>query len=230
MSTKTACFAVEGAISDDEMLAGVHTFLDVCDRLRDRMVVEIEHVAPGHLLRYFRLLGSPRGGYVYDLEPFLEAFVSPSRPLVVLLHDDQHGVYLFERWSNGERDLSILSDGPYVGTTSCQITVDFVQKRRSRDEIIALHDKPYDQLTQEERNVIERWEDAITIGLRQCYPGEGRRYLREAWKHSVTYELVTGGRACTPQRSDSPTGLVNLIDYVPPDSRWESACLPFRMY
>lgn len=50
--------------------------------------------------------------------------------VLTLLHDDQRGVYRFERYARGSKPLivSLLSDGPYLGETRAKLTVDYPQK------------------------------------------------------------------------------------------------------
>lgn len=112
------------------------------------------------------------------------------RVVTEIYHNDQIGHYGFEHRS--ERDVFRLgSSGPYLRGDLSRIVGDFPQHGYSNEELMELHFKNENDLTDRERTAITDYDNAVRLGLRACYPG-GARYLdllhlAKGWKRAPAW-------------------------------------------
>jgi len=260
MSTKVFAMAVPSAAPDDAIVPFFPYDYERSAGLNDgsrweSIYVDVEPA--GHTLRHVRAYGI-KGGAQWAgqraTDTFLLAFLKFAKVgAVTIHHDDQHGVFLFEKWDyrdataeenheqwvDSMRVLSILSDGPYVAAGIGVLAVDYVQRRFTHDELRALHERDFESLAPSERDAVERWEDAVTVGLRQVCPNDPpKRYLGAAWESATTYQVVARGHAIAPVRASRPPlwECTPFLFYEVPDdvggfyNRWREAGLEERVF
>jgi hypothetical protein len=148
-------------------------------------------------LRYF-LLGLDDGvwdyWYKFELANFLEALAPWT--VVTLSHDDQQGVFFFERRSGMTPKLAwLLTVGAHYGGSTARFTVDFPQKRFSTAQLSSILEKPEASMSREERAAVIEHDDAITIGLRQFYPRA---------RYAEYIDLLYADRVWMFNRQDAP--------------------------
>jgi hypothetical protein len=154
-------------------------------------------------------------------------------PVVLLLHDGQHGVFLFERFDPdaNPRRVQLMSNGCYLGGTALpHLTIDYPQKGFTVAELRALHEKPQEKLTPAEARAIMEYHDAVRIGLRQYLPSFRGSYLdllhrKNAWR---VYDPKNPDEA--PRKFKKPSRLRNFVAYWPEDYDWRTAGLQERLY
>ncbi len=109
-------------------------------------------------LRCFIIGARPPRDRQITREPVFErlAYGEQDWPVVEMIHDDQHGIYLFK--GPGVR---LASDGPYLGGNLDKLTIDYPQKG----------------LPHEALGELEDYSNALSLGLRQFFPRRKRDYL-----------------------------------------------------
>jgi hypothetical protein len=188
MSYRLCLFAVTADVELD-LLVG--TFAELADELRREndytavyLATSSDAAARAEGLRWLYLAVEPASEGRVGRGFFIDRWTGP--PLFIAIHDDQHGIYAWQRVWKG-RTESILSDGPIVGTSNVALTVSFPQRGLTREQLDSMAQKPWEQRTDAERRLSEEWATALEIGLRQFgFSTPGRRYLAvldaaEAW-------------------------------------------------
>jgi hypothetical protein len=185
-------------------------------------------------LRTFMIGARDPGGRTLTRAPLFEFMFSARRlPVVALLHDDQHGVYLFERYDPkaSPRLVQIVSDGPYLGTNAPErLTVDYPQKQFSNARLRALHDKPESKLTGPEARAIMDYHNAVAIGLRQFFPRWRGSCLDVLQRKNAWRVYHPRDREAPPRKYKKPDDWHNFVAYWLEDDDWRLAGLPPRYY
>lgn len=167
--------------------------------------------------------------------PLFEFIYSANNlPVVALLHDDQHGVYLFESFdpkSPPPRVTRIVTDGPYLGTNAPdRLTVDYPQRPFSNARLRALHKKPEITLTPAEAAAIMDWHGAVAIGLRQFFPRWSGSYLDLLHRKNAWRVYDPKQPKSPPRKFKRPPEWRNFVGYWLEDDDWRAVDLPPRYY
>jgi hypothetical protein len=186
-------------------------------------------------LRTFMLGTRGASPHMLTRAPLFEfMYCSRDLPVVTLLHDDQHGVYLFEYFdpkSPPPRIARIVSDGPYLGTNVPErLTVDFPQKQFSHARLRALHNKPEAKLTPAEAAAIMDWHGAAAVGLRQFFPRWRGSYLDLLHRKNAWRVWHPKDRKSAPRKFKKPDDWHNVVAFWLEDDDWRAGGLTPRYY
>jgi hypothetical protein len=142
-----------------------------------------------------------------------------------LLHDDQAGVFLFERYARETKPLvvSLLSDGPYLGATKAKLTIDYPQRGFSNADLRVFHEIPQARLAEREARAIMSYEDAATIGLRQFFPGWSGSYLDMLGRDTAWRVFDPKRLNAAPEEVERPKGWRNFVAPRPEEEDWRMA-------
>ncbi len=223
------CFlAVEKTAPIDAVLRAAANFVSTVDDPPTHSFVWLQPAAQAVELRWFGLLGQQRRHYPIDA--LTESLACDLPHFVAVLHDDQQGVYLFERYvcapgaSDTTCELSIVSDGPYLGVARGTLTLDYPQRGFTIAELAALGRKPEAELSEREARAVLAYANAASVGLAQTHPADGRAYL-DARRDAEMYPLVGSEHR---RISIPPAPLVPIVRSAPSDAHWDAAGLPRR--
>jgi hypothetical protein len=207
MSTKSAFFGVDREYPVEAIANAVREVLDVLDEPPDEVFAWVLSDADLRAVRWFAVLGVPARTYVLDA--VVESLAIALDELIVALHDDQNGVFLFERWERSvgdaysSRRLGVMSDGPAVFYDGCA---------------------PGGIVRDEKRN-------AIDAGMAVIAPNEApRNYLRVLSAPTVI-RVSRNGRACeSVVETGDRSRHARLVQFFPNDEHWSLAKIPMRNY
>ncbi len=225
MSYKVCIFAVERAlVSESDLLQALtktcHTLADIGDMPANTYaLLGKKKLCPE--LHCFMFLGT----WVDD-EPncfisreFLEEELLNYLPqLIVMVYNDQRGVFLFKRY-NPALDFALMTNAHQWSCVKGEITVEFPQKEFSNVQLEALLAKAQtdeSSLSDKEYKAIAEYHNATSIATSQFYPKTKVRSLiscsadsYDAWALSKNHKVLKQAEA---------------------DKNWEEEYLPGYIY
>ena len=229
MSNKLVRFGVPKATPNETITQACAGVIDILDSAPEDLFVWIQRPSldPSHRLRWFSFYG--RQGRHYLISPFVESLTERLTELVVVVHNDQVGAFLFEYRREGSRPISILSDGPLLAPLrySAPITVDYPQRAFTHAQLDAICERAEADLRPAERAAVTEYHNAVTVGLRQCFPDEGRSYL-SATDAIDLFQIRAGHQTLKAARPISGEIGDSVLEVVPDDSHWRAAGIPNR--
>lgn len=141
-------------------------------------------------------------GWDWELEEVAEDLSRDFPELTALIWMDNVGAFKLEHYRGGadtQLVLGLVSEGPRVDVYAGTITGDYPQLRFSPRELRAMERKPEEELTDLEREVVQDYQNAVSIGLAELFPEDGRAFLSVGYEREV-YALVVDGEPVAPRR------------------------------
>ncbi|HEY8380093.1 MAG TPA: hypothetical protein VIK91_26565 [Nannocystis sp.] len=198
---------------------------------RTYVLIDSEARARRTGLRLFMIGVREPGNRVLARTPIFEFLIYKKLPMVVLLHDDRRGIFLFERYDPEAEPpmVRLMSDGAYLGGSGLRhVTIDYPQKGFSNEALRALHEKPPEELTPREARAIMEWKGAVWIGLRQFFPRWRASYLDLLYCKNAWRVFHPEKREEPPRKFKKPAEWRNFVAWWPEDEDWDAAGLEPR--
>jgi hypothetical protein len=191
MSYKLCFFA---APASDPLDAVLDRLSEIADELRFEngheeiyAVTNTEADAQRCGLRLIHLLASPALAGRVSRDFFIEWY---NAPLFIAVHDDQHGIFLWQYNNPGQPTQSILTAGHRVGTRNITLTSDYPQRAFTNAQLDEAARKPEDALTPAEAAALMSYANAITLGLAEHAPSLTRSAFLDLLQADSAWPLL----------------------------------------
>jgi hypothetical protein len=138
-------------------------------------------------LRLIHLLASPALAGRVSRDFFMDWYEAP---LFIAVHDDQHGIFLWQYKNPGQPTQSILTVSHCVGTRNITLTSDYPQRAFTNAQLDEAARKPEDALSPAEAAALMSYANAITLGLAEHAPSLARSAFLDLLRADSAWPLL----------------------------------------